>query len=228
VLLWSARSRRSEGTACPVVSTGNGSTAPSPSPLPVLLATSTATASITAVRTRPSITILSITIPLGGPRILPLAARLAQPGARGENISTEGMTETDVCIGDVCRLGTALVQVSQGRPPCRRLNERFSDSRMVPRVEESGRTGWYHRVLGAGRVAAGDAIRLVERPVEEWTLERVLRVLHRDAPNADCLARLADPPPLTGSWRDLARRRIESRTVGNGSRRLKTAAEAVT
>lgn len=154
------------------------------------------------------------------------AARLAHPGAFGENISTEGLTEANVCIGDVYRLGTALVQVSQGRQPCWRLKERFDDRRMAWRVQESGRTGWYYRVFEMGRVAVGDTMRLVERPADAWTLERVLQVLYRDTLNADCLSCLVELPQLSPSWRELARRRLERRAVEDWSRRLKTPEEA--
>lgn len=156
-----------------------------------------------------------------------LASRLTQPGAFGENISTHGLTEADVCIGDVYRLGTALIQISQGRQPCWRLNERFDDPGMARRVQECGRTGWYYRVFEPGNVVAGDAMSLEERPAEGWTLERVLHVLYRDTLNADDLARLAGLSQLAGSWRDLARRQLESRAVENWSRRLETPEDAV-
>lgn len=67
--------------------------------------------------------------------------RLAHTGAFGENISTEGMREADVCIGDVYRLGSALVQVAQGRQPCWKLNERFAAREMARWVQDSARTG---------------------------------------------------------------------------------------
>lgn len=151
-----------------------------------------------------------------------LAWRLARPGAFGENIATEGLAEADVCIGDIYRLGTALVQVSQGRQPCWRLNERFGDPRMARRVQDTGRTGWYYRVLEAGRVAAADAMRLVERPAADWPLARVLHVLYGDALNADALRGLAGLAPLAESWRALVRRRLDSGTVESWSNRLET------
>jgi MOSC domain-containing protein YiiM len=98
---------------------------------------------------------------------------------------------------------------------------------MARRVQESGWTGWYYRVFEPGNVVAGDAMSLVERPAEGWTLERVLHVLYRDTLNADDLARLAGLSQLAGSWRDLARRRLESRAVENWSRRLETPEDAV-
>jgi MOSC domain-containing protein YiiM len=153
-----------------------------------------------------------------------LGPRLARPGAFGENISTLGMTEADVCIGDTYRLGTALVQVSQGRQPCWRLNERFDNPAMARLVQETGRTGWYYRVLQEGSVAAGDVIRLVERPLPDWPLTRVIDLLYRRTLDTDALAELAELPQLAVSWRDLAGRRLKSHAVENWSSRLETPA----
>ncbi|TAN02735.1 MAG: MOSC domain-containing protein [Rhizobiaceae bacterium] len=153
-----------------------------------------------------------------------LRPRLAQPGAFGENISTLGMTEADVCIGDVYRLGTARVQVSQGRQPCWRLNERFDNPAMARLVQETGRTGWYYRVREEGSVAAGDMIRLIERPLPDWPLTRVIDLLYRHTLDTAALAELAELPQLATSWRDLAGRRLKSRAVENWSSRLETPA----
>lgn len=157
-----------------------------------------------------------------------LAPRLAAVGAFGENISTSGMTETDVCIGDIYRLGTALVQISQGRQPCWRLNERFGDPDMAKRVQESGRTGWYYRVLEEGRVVVGDTISLLDRPAESWTLARIIRLLYRDTLNAVDLEELAALPQLAEGWRALARRRLDRQAVEDWSARLRTPTETST
>ena len=151
-----------------------------------------------------------------------IAKKLEKEGAFGENISTEGLTESNVCVGDTYRLGTALVQICQGRQPCWRLNERFGDSTMARWVQATGRTGWYYRVLEEGRVASGDTIDLIDRPAEGWTLQRILHVLYHDTMNAEDLARLAELKLLTNSWRALARRRFERRKVEDWSSRLNT------
>lgn len=149
-----------------------------------------------------------------------LAEVLGKEGAFGENISTEGLTEADVCIGDIYRLGTALVEVSQARQPCWRLNERFGNAIMARRVQDTGRTGWYYRVLEEGRVGPGDTLDLLDRPVMDWPLDRILHLLYRDTLNIDDLAQLAELSPLTKSWRLLARHRLEHCAVENWSRRL--------
>lgn len=145
---------------------------------------------------------------------------LDAPGAFGENLSTTGLTEADVCIGDVWRLGGALVQVNQGRQPCLKLNHRFGVRDMAKRVQESGRTGWYYRVLETGMVAPGDALTLQDRPHPAWSVARVLHVLYVDTMNRPELEEMAALERLTPPWRALARKRLEQGKVEGWGRRL--------
>src|SRR3546814_12471734 len=108
-----------------------------------------------------------------------LARHLGTEGAFGENNSTEGLTEADVCIGDVYRLGSARVEVSQARQPCWRLNERFETVGMARRVQETGRTGRYYRVLEEGRGGPGGTLELLDRPAGDWKSARILPVDRR-------------------------------------------------
>ena len=78
---------------------------------------------------------------------------LATAGAFGENLATSGLVESDVAVGDVFAIGSAVIEVSQGRQPCWKLNERFAQPDMARRVQASGRTGWYYRVLEPGEIA---------------------------------------------------------------------------
>ncbi|ALH81412.1 MOSC domain-containing protein [Sphingopyxis macrogoltabida] len=104
-------------------------------------------------------------------------ALLAAPGAFGENISTAGLIETEACIGDRYRLGSALVEISQGRQPCWKLGHRFGVATVPATVVITRRSGWYYRVIEEGAVAAGDALALVERPLPGWSVERVFALL---------------------------------------------------
>lgn len=103
-------------------------------------------------------------------------APLAEFGAFGENIATGDLNENDVCIGDRLRLGTALVEVSQGRQPCWKLDHRFG-APVLARMIQSRRCGWYYRTLEPGEVAAGDSLRLEHRPFPGWTVARVFGLL---------------------------------------------------
>ncbi|WP_265519031.1 MOSC domain-containing protein [Nitratireductor luteus] len=153
-------------------------------------------------------------------RELPEKAGSFTAGAFGENLSVSGIGEDDICIGDTLQLGTALVQFSQGRQPCWKLNERFGEKTMAARVQETGRTGWYFRVLKEGTVAAGDRLALMERPQPDWTLARVTGLLYRDMLNYEALAELAENAFLAESWRKLAQRRLERGQVEDWSKRL--------
>lgn len=146
--------------------------------------------------------------------------RLEMPGAFGENISTTGLTEHNVAVGDRFRLGSALVEVSQGRQPCWKLNARFDITDMATRVQKSGRSGWYYRVLEEGMVSTGDTMRLVERLSPEWTLHRVWHLLYVDMLNYDELALMAEIPHLADGWKRYAVRRLENRKVEDWSARL--------
>ena len=145
---------------------------------------------------------------------------LDQPGAFGENVSTAGLTEVDIAVGDIFRLGRALIQVSQGRQPCWKLNERFADVRMSRRVQETGRTGWYYRVLEEGVVAPDDTLTLVERGDEEWSIHRIWHHFYVDTMNADALRKIAVLPALAQGWRNHAAKRLDTKLVEDWSKRL--------
>ena len=132
---------------------------------------------------------------------------LDRAGAFGENISTLALTERDVCIGDQFRLGTALVEVCQGRQPCWKQAHRLTDKRVVAMMVKSGRTGWYYRVIEEGHVAAGDELVCVARVHSEWTVERVtgIVVAGREKDPA-ALRALAKLPELAEGWRQRALR----------------------
>lgn len=150
-----------------------------------------------------------------------------KPGAFGENFSTIGMTEASVCVGDVYQVGAVLLQVSQGRQPCWKLNVRFDNPAMAQTVQHTGRTGWYYRVLNSGRVQVGDAVSLVERPNAEWPLSRLLYYLYIEKLNREALDQIARMPFLTESWRRLARLRLSRHAVENWTGRLNVPAHGI-
>jgi MOSC domain-containing protein YiiM len=151
------------------------------------------------------------------------ARLLDAPGAFGENLSTIGLTEANVCLGDRFRLGSALVEVSQARQPCWKLNARFGYAGMSRAVQQTLRTGWYYRVLEAGEVRAGDLLVCEARPYPDWTLQRLLGVLYVDRLNFEALAAMADLAPLADSWRKLVRQRLASHEVEDMEKRLRGA-----
>lgn len=156
----------------------------------------------------------------------PGLATLDGRGAFGENISSCGLTEADVCVGDVYRIGGAIVQVSQPRQPCWKLNLRFGRADMSRAVQNTRRTGWYYRVLEAGEIGAGDTIERLARPHAQWSVERLLRVFYVDRDDRQALADMVQLDTLSASWRKTAARRLESGEVESWSKRLDLPANA--
>ena len=145
---------------------------------------------------------------------------LQAPGFVGENISTRGVVEVDVCLGDIFQLGTGRVQISQGRQPCWKLNERFGVNTMARLVQSSGFTGWYYRVLEGGVVGPGDQLKLVERLAPEWPLSKVTQLLYVKTGDLSALESLVKLPFLAESWRGLMERRLARGQVEDWTSRL--------
>lgn len=141
-------------------------------------------------------------------------------GAFGENFTVEGLTERTVCLGDIWQAGDAVLQVSQPRQPCWKLARRWRLKTLALRVQESGRTGWYLRVLNEGVVAAGLPLQLRDRPHPIWTVERANWVMHFDKSDLTAAAELAALPPLAASWRATLLKRVEQNVHPDPAKRL--------
>jgi|SRR5690554_4037278 len=148
------------------------------------------------------------------------AAEYCQPGAFGENLVTSGFTEADVCVGDIFALGEAVVQISQPRQPCWRLNLRFGIPDMSQRLQNTLRTGWYYRVLQPGFVHRGDILTLQQRPNPEWPLSRVLSILYDTTLEQAALAGMAGLEQLSPRLRQIAKQRLGTHEVESWEGRL--------
>jgi MOSC domain-containing protein YiiM len=135
-------------------------------------------------------------------------------GAFGENFTIAALTEPEVCIGDVWRIGGAVLQVSQPRQPCWKLARRWRIKDLAAQVVENGKTGWYFRVLTGGAVEAGAAFELTDRPQPDWTVERANQVMHHDKHDLAAAAELAAVPELSVSWKMSLRGRSAQRGTG--------------
>lgn len=129
---------------------------------------------------------------------------LGTAGGFGENISTLGLTEGEICLGDRFRLGTALVEVSQGRQPCWKQGHRLDDAVVPAVMVKTRRSGWYYRVIEPGEVGAGDQLTLMERPLPEWSVARVFGLLIGGEGKRDpaALRALAGLEVLAQSWQE--------------------------
>ena len=133
------------------------------------------------------------------------SSRLARPleaGAFGENFTLHALTEAEACIGDTYLVGSAMIQVSQPRQPCWKLARRWRIKVLTAMVEQTGRTGWYLRVLEEGEVEAGQPMTLLERPHPEWTVTRATRTMRTRNQDRLAAGQLALIEELAISWRE--------------------------
>ena len=122
-------------------------------------------------------------------------------GQFGENFSVEGMLDDEICIGDVFRIGDALVEVSQPRIPCYKLALKFGIEGFQNQFLKSGRVGFYLRVLEEGEVGAGDEIILVKREPQCMTVETVSKLLFFDQNNIKATEKALHIPALSHGWK---------------------------
>lgn len=132
-----------------------------------------------------------------------------EPGLLGENLSTCGMTEADVHAGDVFRLGTACIVITQPRYPCYKIAKRTGIRNFAQVVAQTGRSGWLYRVAEPGEVAPDDVPTRIETAAHGFTLARLWSVRNDPAPDLDEMAALAELPPLAETWRQAYRSRLE-------------------
>jgi len=133
------------------------------------------------------------------------------PGNFGENLTTAGLSEETIHIGDQLQIGTALFTVTQPRSPCYKLGVRFNREDMTKRFYESRRFGFYLRVLGEGALQAGSAITVVSQDPNAVSVADVIRLFTGDSRDRDVLRRAIKVSTLPEGWRDALQNRLERR-----------------
>lgn len=122
-------------------------------------------------------------------------------GAMGENLVLQHANEFTTFIGDIYRFGEAVIQVSQPRQPCWKPARRFKILDFALRIQESGRTGWYYRVLEEGYVQADSKLILLERPCPEWSIAAANEVMHVRKDDLKATYELSNCKLLAENWR---------------------------
>jgi MOSC domain-containing protein YiiM len=126
----------------------------------------------------------------------------------GENLTTRGLRESVVRIGDRYRVGSAEFIVSQPRLPCYKLEIKFGRSDMVRRFMSVDRSGFYLAVEQEGEIGAGDAIELIEQDARDLTVAEAYR-LKLGGGTRDRIELAANHPALARRWRKNFERQLE-------------------
>ena len=151
---------------------------------------------------------------------LPASEHHFKPGAFGENLSNREVSEMNLCIGDRLAIGKIIVEVSEPRAPCYKLNHRFEVKDMAKRAQTLLRTGWLYRIIKPGTVIAGDMITLLERPNPEWTVARVMYYLFNETNNVEMMKEIVDLPQLGWEIKGKFQKRLDQGVVEDHSGRL--------
>ncbi len=122
-------------------------------------------------------------------------------GAFGENLTTEGLSEDTLCIGDLLRVGSAVLQVTQPRMPCYKLQLRFHRDDMIKRFLVSGRSGFYFSVIERGDVAAGSKVEILDRDPDGVMVTDILRLFLGQTHDPELLQRAINVTSLPENWR---------------------------
>ena len=125
-----------------------------------------------------------------------------EPGQFGENLTTVGLLETSVHIGDRYRVGDVLFEVSQPRSPCYKFAIKMDTADALTLCINSARTGFYLRVLEEGEIRSGDVIEVDYSATTALTVAEVHRLYYLDRENVDGLARAVACERLAGAFRD--------------------------
>jgi len=132
------------------------------------------------------------------------------PGAFSENLTTRGLLESEVCIGDVFRVGGARVQVSQPRQPCSKLAGRLNRKDLPEKIHATGYSGFYLRVLDEGLVRAGDPLDWVERDPAGVTVQFVNALLYGQRSDRESFERALAVAALSEAGRAALLKRVTS------------------
>lgn len=130
-------------------------------------------------------------------------------GMFGENLTTEGMFEPEVDIGDTFRIGGAKIMAVQPRMPCYKLALRFGRSDILRRFTESERSGIYFSVIEEGEVGTGDEIVPLEKSGSDLNVVDMVRLYSSDRHNRELLHRAISTPSLPEDWREYFREHLE-------------------
>jgi MOSC domain-containing protein YiiM len=123
-------------------------------------------------------------------------------GSFGENLSTVGLIETEVAIGDRFRIGSAELVVTQPRLPCYKLGIRFGDDSMVKRFMASRRSGIYFSIARPGRLQSGDAIERVATVKDPITIAQIVALFAGDTDDRDLVRRALKAEALPAFWKE--------------------------
>jgi len=143
-------------------------------------------------------------------KLFPANSELFNPGSFGENLSSQGVSEKDICIGDIIEVGDCLLQVTEPRRPCGTLNIRYGNHHFLEKLMQTTFYGWFYQVIRPGQITAGQTGKIVQRTHPELTLETTIRAVFGPSPDFNLCQKLIECQELSPTWQNYAGRLIPS------------------
>ncbi|KVX02561.1 MOSC domain-containing protein [Shewanella frigidimarina] len=137
----------------------------------------------------------------------------------GENISTVGLNEAQVNIGDIVQIGDVTLQVTQPRSPCFKLNLQFGHPKFALAMQESRMCGWFYRVLSEGDIRPSDSIFLLERK-SDISVAKAMQIYFLAEFDAEQYQTLLGCEGLAQSWVNSLQRRLDLQSIEDWAMRL--------
>ncbi|WP_052352826.1 MOSC domain-containing protein [Neobacillus dielmonensis] len=122
--------------------------------------------------------------------------------AFGENITVTGMTEKQVCIGDIYRIGDTILQITQGRVPCISISNYNEEKQLLKKVVETTLTGYFFRVLEAGTIQFDSEITLLEKHSKEISVSFATQILFHQKEDKASIEKILTVDALAEDWRN--------------------------
>jgi MOSC domain-containing protein YiiM len=138
-------------------------------------------------------------------------------GKFGENLTTDGLREDSLCIGDRLRIGSAVLMVTQPRIPCYKLALRFDRDDMIKRFLKSGRSGFYFSVIEPGEVTVGSKVEILSRDAHRVAVADIVRLYLGQTRDPELLQRATNVSALPGNWKAQLLLRARSDVGGSDS-----------
>jgi MOSC domain-containing protein YiiM len=133
------------------------------------------------------------------------------PASFGENLTIEGLTEDQIHIGDIFRIGEAEVQCTQPRQPCHKLTKIFGFPKLASRIQVLGYCGYYFRVLKQGWLQAGMTVEQIHSDKEKISVMDAHYLMYRDKTKYEAIEKLVSHPMLSESWKNSFTKRLANR-----------------
>ncbi|MCL1124404.1 MOSC domain-containing protein [Shewanella surugensis] len=152
-------------------------------------------------------------------RRMQLFNRVEDSPQMGENISSVGLDENQINIGDIIRIGSTILQVSQPRSPCFKVNLQFGSRELALAMQTSQRCGWLYRVITPGMILESDALVLQER-ISDISVAEAIKLYFAQEFNAQGYQQLATCTGLAHSWKKSVEKRLSTGVIENWQMRL--------